>query len=124
MKEQLEALNGITINFGEGGMLIVNIILAFVMFGVALGIKLSTFKEVFTSPKSVIVGVFLQWIGLPAVTFLIALALHRFITPMIALAMLLALEGKHRVVGIDDRHHDCFCAIYHPAELLLLGVAL
>ena len=60
MKEQLEALNGITINFGEGGMLIVNIILAFVMFGVALGIKLSTFKEVFTSPKSVIVGVFLQ----------------------------------------------------------------
>ena len=31
-------------------MLIVNIILAFVMFGVALGIKLSTFKEVFTSP--------------------------------------------------------------------------
>ena len=89
MKEQLEALNGITINFGEGGMLIVNIILAFVMFGVALGIKLSTFKEVFTSPKSVIVGVFLQWIGLPAVTFLIALALNRLITPMIALGMIL-----------------------------------
>ena len=89
MKEQLEALNGITINFGEGGMLIVNIILAFVMFGVALGIKLSTFKEVFTSPKSVIVGVLLQWIGLPAVTFLIALALNRLITPMIALGMIL-----------------------------------
>ena len=89
MKEQLEALNGITINFGEGGMLIVNIILAFVMFGVALGIKLSTFKEVFTSPKSVIVGVFLQWIGLPAITFLIALALNRLITPMIALGMIL-----------------------------------
>ena len=70
-------------------MLIVNIILAFVMFGVALGIKLSTFKEVFTSPKSVIVGVFLQWIGLPAVTFLIALALNRLITPMIALGMIL-----------------------------------
>ena len=59
------------------------------MFGVALGIKLSTFKEVFTSPKSVIVGVFLQWIGLPAVTFLIALALNRLITPMIALGMIL-----------------------------------
>ena len=89
MKEQLEALNGITINFGEGGMLIVNIILAFVMFGVALGIKLSTFKEVFTSPKSVIVGILLQWVGLPAVTFLIALALNQLITPMIALGMIL-----------------------------------
>lgn len=89
MKEQLEALNGITINFGEGGMLIVNIILAFVMFGVALGIKTRTFKEVFTSPKSVIIGVLLQWVGLPAVTFAIALILSPLITPMIALGMIL-----------------------------------
>lgn len=89
MKEQLESLNGISINFGEGGMLIVNIILAFVMFGVALGIKTQTFKEVFTKPKSVILGIFLQWIGLPAVTFAIVLALNPFITPMIALGMLL-----------------------------------
>jgi BASS family bile acid:Na+ symporter len=89
MKEQLESLNGISINFGEGGMLIVNIILAFVMFGVALGIKTQTFKEVFTKPKSVILGIFLQWVGLPAVTFAIVLALNPFITPMIALGMLL-----------------------------------
>ena len=89
MKEQLESLNGISINFGEGGMLIVNIILAFVMFGVALGIKTQTFKEVFTKPKSVILGIILQWVGLPAVTFAIVLALNPFITPMIALGMLL-----------------------------------
>lgn len=89
MKEQLEALNGVTINFGEGGMFIVNIILAFVMFGVALGIKTQTFKDVFTSPKSVIVGVLLQWVALPAVTFAIALALSPWITPMIALGMIL-----------------------------------
>ena len=89
MKEQLEALNALTINFGEGGMKIVNIILAFIMFGVALGIRLDTFKEVFTKPKSVIVGVLLQWIGLPAVTFAVALALSPFITPMVALGMLL-----------------------------------
>ena len=89
MKEQLESLNGISINFGEGGMLIVNIILAFVIFGVALGIKTQTFKEVFTKPKSVILGIFLQWVGLPAVTFAIVLALNPFITPMIALGMLL-----------------------------------
>ena len=69
MKEQLEGLNSLTINFGEGGMFIVNIILAFVMFGVALGIKPQMFKDVFKNPKSVLTGVFLQWVGLPAVTF-------------------------------------------------------
>ena len=89
MKEQLEALNGITINFGEGGMFIVNIILAFVMFGVALGIKPHTFKDVFLKPKSVILGLLLQWVGLPAITFLLALVLSPMITPMIALGMIL-----------------------------------
>ena len=89
MKEQLEALNAVSINFGQGGMTIVNIILAFVMFGVALGIKTQTFKDVFKNPKSVIVGIFLQWVGLPAVTFAIALALSPVITPMIALGMIL-----------------------------------
>lgn len=89
MKEQLEALNALTINFGEGGMKIVNIILAFVMFGVALGIKMDTFKEVFKYPKSVITGLILQWFGLPAITFAVALALSPVITPMVALGMLL-----------------------------------
>ena len=59
------------------------------MFGVALSIKTKTFKEVFTKPKSVIVGIVLQWVALPAVTFAIALALSSFITPMIALGMIL-----------------------------------
>ena len=89
MKEQLEALNSVTINFGEGGMTIVNIILAFVMFGVALGIKPTTFKDVFRNPKSVIVGVLLQWVGLPLITFIICLILNPWITPMIALGMIL-----------------------------------
>ncbi|MBQ2416902.1 MAG: bile acid:sodium symporter family protein [Alistipes sp.] len=89
MKEQLEALNSVTINFGESGMTIVNIILAFVMFGVALGIKPHTFRDVFKNPKSVIVGVLLQWIGLPLITFIICLILNPWITPMIALGMIL-----------------------------------
>ena len=89
MKEQLEGLSDLTINFGDGGMMIVNIILAFVMFGVALGIKTSTFKEVFKKPKSVIIGVLMQWVGLPLVTFLVALAINQWITPMVALGMIL-----------------------------------
>lgn len=89
MKEQLESLNSVTINFGEGGLMIVNVILAFVMFGVALGIKMQALKEIIHKPKSIFVGVFLQWFALPAVTFLVALALSPMITPMIALGMIL-----------------------------------
>lgn len=89
MKEQLESLNSVTINFGEGGMMIVNIILAFVMFGVALGIKPRTIKDVVKKPKAIMVGALLQWFALPAVTFAVALALSPLITPMIALGMIL-----------------------------------
>lgn len=89
MREQLESLNSVSINFGEFGITVVNIILAFVMFGVALGIKPRTMKEVFKRPKSVFIGAILQWIALPAVTFAVALALGPVITPMVALGMIL-----------------------------------
>ena len=89
MKEQLESLNSVTINFGEGGMMIVNIILAFVMFGVALDIRPRTIKDYFKRPKSILIGVILQWLALPAVTFAVVLALNKLITPMIALGMIL-----------------------------------
>ena len=89
MKEQLALLDSLNINLGAGEMVIVNIILAFVMFGVALGIKVQTFKEVFKSPKSVIVGMLLQWVALPAITCLLAIILNPVITPMVAIGMLL-----------------------------------
>ena len=89
MKEQLALLDSLNINLGAGEMVIVNIILAFVMFGVALGIKVETFKEVFKSPKSVIVGMLLQWVALPAITCLVAIILNPIITPMVAIGMLL-----------------------------------
>ena len=89
MKEQLALLDSLNINLGAGEMVIVNIILAFVMFGVALGIKVETFKEVFKSPKSVIVGMLLQWVALPAITCLLAIILNPVITPMVAIGMLL-----------------------------------
>lgn len=89
MKEQLALLDSLNINLGAGEMVIVNIILAFVMFGVALGIKVQTFKEVFKNPKSVIVGMLLQWVALPAITCLVAIILNPIITPMVAIGMLL-----------------------------------
>lgn len=89
MYDQLASLDAIRINFNEAGINTINIVLAFIMFGVALGIRPRMFKEVFSKPKSIITGLCLQWIGLPAITFLLILLLYRWITPMIALGMIL-----------------------------------
>ena len=89
IKEQLASLDGVTLNLGSGTGLILSIVLALVMFGIALGIKLETLKKVFTEPKSIITGILLQWIGLPLVTFLLIICLNCYLTPMVALGMLL-----------------------------------
>ena len=89
MKEHLQSLDTLNINLGSGDMLLVNCILAFVMFGVALSIRVSTFKSILKSPKSIIWGLMLQWFALPALTCLLTIALNPIITPMVALGMIL-----------------------------------
>lgn len=89
MKEHLLNLDALNINLGSGEMLIVNFILAFVMFGVALGIKVRTFKTIFKKPVPIILGLILQWVALPALTCLLAIVLNPVITPMIAIGMIL-----------------------------------
>jgi len=89
MYEQLKTLDSITLNFNAAGINTINIVLAIIMFGVALGIKFHTFKSIFTQPKSIIVGLLLQWFGLPFVTFILTLVLSHWITPTVALGMIL-----------------------------------
>ena len=89
MYEDLLQLDTIRINFSAGGMHIINLVLAFVMFGVALGIQPSMFKEVLKKPKSVIVCLVSQLIALPALTFLLIVAFNQYITPMVAMGMIL-----------------------------------
>ena len=89
MREHILNLDSLHVNLTQGCMLIVNFILAFVMFGVALGIKVRTFKSVFKKPTSVIVGLLLQWVALPALTCLLAIVLNPIITPMVGVGMIL-----------------------------------
>ena len=89
MYEQLLILDDVRINFSANGMHVVNIVLAFVMFGVALGIRAQMFKNVFKYPKSVLIGFFSQVVGLPAMTFLLVILFNNWITPMVAMGMIL-----------------------------------
>ena len=89
MYEALQQLDPIKINFSASGMHLINSILGFIMFGVALGIKPSEFKTLIKQPKSVILGLISQVVALPLVTFLLVIALDNFITPTVAMGMIL-----------------------------------
>lgn len=87
--ELAKTIDAINVNLNVGGMNVINIILSFVMFGVALGIKPSIFVEVFRKPKSVILGACSQLVLLPMFTCLLAIALGDWISPMMGLGMIL-----------------------------------
>lgn len=61
-------LDAFKINFSADQMRLMNYCLAFLMFGVALDMKVSDFRRVAQFPKSVLVGLASQWILLPVLT--------------------------------------------------------
>lgn len=67
----LSNIDSVRLNFSQGGLLYMNITLAFIMFGVALEIRIKNFKELFSNPKSPILGIISQFILLPALTFVL-----------------------------------------------------
>ena len=89
MREQLQILDNFPINFSTEAMLSVNIVLAIVMYGVSLGIRPEMFKHLLIFPKAILIGLFTQALILPALTFLLIILLNQWITPTIAMGMIL-----------------------------------
>jgi BASS family bile acid:Na+ symporter len=89
MREALQLLDEITLNFSQQGLFILNITLAFIMFGVALEIKIDHFRQILKKPRSAVIGYISQFFLLPAVTFLLVTLLKNHITPSVALGMIL-----------------------------------
>ena len=87
--ETAAAIDQIQVTLNAGGMNTINIVLAFVMYGVSLGIKPGTFVDVFKKPKSVILGATCQFVLLPAFTCLLAILISQWISPMMGLGMIL-----------------------------------
>jgi len=75
MFEALQDIDTIRLNFSDGGLLYMNITLACIMFGVALEIRVDNFKRLFFNPKSALLGIFSQFLLLPALTFALVLLL-------------------------------------------------
>ncbi|MCR9286089.1 MAG: bile acid:sodium symporter family protein [Bacteroidetes bacterium] len=76
-------IDAIRINFSEDQLILLNICLAFLVFGVALDIKLSDFKRLIEKPKSPIVGLISEYVLLP----IIALSLIFLFKPAPSMAL-------------------------------------
>ena len=76
MFNNLEVLDSIRLNFSELGLTIMNITLALIMFGIALDMKLESFKKIIKNPKPVLTGILSQFVLLPALTLLLILILN------------------------------------------------
>lgn len=81
----MQELDKVQINFDSSGLWVLNLALAVVMFGVALGITFDDFKQLLKQPKLVLIGVLLQFVLLPLVTFLLVILIKP--QPSIALGM-------------------------------------
>ncbi|MFD0796938.1 bile acid:sodium symporter family protein [Maribacter chungangensis] len=78
-------LDNIHINYNGEALWTMNVVLAFVMFGIALEISVGDFKQLWSKPKPVLVGVLSQFLVLPAFTFLLVWSIDPY--PSIALGM-------------------------------------
>lgn len=87
MFDKLALIDNVRLNFSEGGLLYMNVTLAFIMFGVALDIKKDNFISMVQNPKSALLGIFSQIVLLPALTFLLIILLNP--PPSIAMGMIL-----------------------------------
>ncbi len=83
----MQELDDVKINFDSSGLWVLNVALAIVMFGVALGITTDDFKHLFKQPKVVLVGLLSQFVLLPLLTFGVVIFIKP--QPSIALGMMM-----------------------------------
>lgn len=81
------AVDAIRLNFNQDNVFLLNICLAFIMYGVALDLRPADFMAVVKFPKSVLVGILSQFVVLPLLTYGLVVVLQP--QPSIALGMML-----------------------------------
>ncbi|MCW9034094.1 MAG: bile acid:sodium symporter family protein [Rhodospirillales bacterium] len=75
------------INYDQGQQMTLNLVLAVMVFGLALDIRIEDFKRVFRQPKAPVVALVAQFFLLPAITCLLTLLID--LPPGIELGMIL-----------------------------------
>ncbi|HBQ58479.1 MAG TPA: symporter [Balneolaceae bacterium] len=82
-----ESIDALQLNLDSGGLHIMNVSLAIIMFGVALELTVEDFKKVAKNPKGTLIGLASQFFLLPALTFLLVILMEPH--PSFALGMMM-----------------------------------
>ena len=82
-----DVLEGVKLNWNPETTIALNLSVAFIMFGVALGLSRANFTELFKNPKPTFTGIFSQFVLLPMFTFVLVWLFNPL--PGLALGMIL-----------------------------------
>ena len=88
-----ESIDAIQINLGSGGLMVMNISLAIIMFGVALELTVNDFRRLIKKPRSTIIGVGSQFLLLPMMTYLLVLLFEPHSSLALGMFMVAACPG-------------------------------
>lgn len=83
----MNAIDAVTLNFSPASLMLLNAILAVVMFAIALDLKPAQFGALVRAPRPVIAGFLAQFLALPAATYLLVLVVQP--QPSVALGLIL-----------------------------------
>lgn len=83
----MDNLDQVKLNFDQDSLFLLNLSIAFIMYGVSLGLSLENFKTVIRSPKPALTGVASQFLLLPFLTFVLVWVLDPH--PALGLGMIL-----------------------------------
>lgn len=96
-------IDAVRLNFSPQSLWALNAIIGLVMFGVALELKPRDFKAVLVTPRPVLIGLAAQFVLLPALTWLLVLAIRP--APSVALGMMLVAACPGGNVSNFLTHH-------------------
>ena len=86
-------IDDIRINFDTDSLWMLNIALAVIMFGVALGIKVDDFKRLVKKPKILFVGILSQFLFLPIFTYILIILTNPHPSFALGMFMIAACPG-------------------------------
>ena len=89
----MDTIDLIELNFSETSLFYLNLSLGFIMFGVAINLKVSDFLLVLRHPKAAFSGILSQFLVLPALTYLLILILQPRPSFAIGMMMVAACPG-------------------------------
>ncbi|WP_323037561.1 bile acid:sodium symporter family protein [Pararhodobacter sp.] len=89
----MDGLDEVMLNFSPASLMLLNAVLAVVMFAIALDLTPAQFRALLRAPKPLIAGFLAQFVALPAATFLLVLAVQPRASVALGLILVAACPG-------------------------------